>query len=311
MANRVLYSLKNLTHQCCHHILLPLLLYQDLVAGVSGDTIVTGGVGPKKAPKGLDMCPKLAISKWQSKHNEYAVDAQKFNHEYCVNGHKAMGKKPKSDAAIQMRTLPPGVLDLDYYTSVAKSFVGLNPISGNGSGFIYRETTDTAMDNAASFGNVPPSGGGRNNLCTCACEPSDSGVGCAGHAGINFRYGSLLWTDPITGAWTGQMQALQNIGSATDPVNLNFLGTDTRMFPGGPAVYNVACTQLGCSDQFAGVFRQYNGLVSCNAGLAEQVEDNSSCLVRCGDSGIYKQWLAYCSEDTDTSEETGFRGYGV
>jgi len=265
--------------------------------------------------KGPDLCPDLTISKWQSKHNTntYAVDAQKFNHEYCINGLEAIGKA-KTNEAIQKRTLPPGVLDLNYYTSVAKSFVGLNPISGNGSGFIYRESTATAMVNAASFGNVPSSGGGRNNLCTCACEPSDSGVGCAGHAGINFRYGSLLWTDPITGAWTGQMQALQNIGNDTDPVNLNFLGTDTRMFPGGPAVYNVACTQLGCSDQFAGVFRQYNDLVSCNAGLAEQVEDppiSSSCFVRCGDSGIYKDWLAYCSEETDTSEETGFRGYGV
>jgi hypothetical protein len=216
--------------------------------------------------------------------------------------------KKMSKKASKANPTPPGVLDLDYYTGVAKSFVGVNPISGDGSGFIYR-----TMD-AETFGDVPSSGGGRNNLCTCACEPSDSGVGCAGHAGINFRYGSLLWTDPITGAWTGQMQALQNVGTATEPVNLNFLGTDTRLFPGGPAVYNVACTQLGCSDLFAGVFRQYNDLVSCEAGLAEELvspADPTSCFVRCGDNGIYTDWLDYCKEATDTSDITGFRGYGM
>jgi hypothetical protein len=264
-----------------------------------------------------DMCPKLTISESQLKHNDYAVDAQKFNNGYCNIGLKAIEKAKTSedtDEAIQKLILPPGTLDLEYYTSVAKAFVGLNPISGDGSGFIYRESSDTAMDDLTSFGNVPPSGGGRNNLCTCACEPSDSGVGCAGHAGINFRYGTLLWTDPITGAWTGQIQALQNIGNATDPVNLNFLGTDTRLFPGGPAIYSVACTQQSCSDRFAGVFRQPNGVVSCNAGLAEQLQDPptaASCFTRCGDSGIYKEWLAYCSEETDTSKETGFSGYGV
>ena len=257
---------------------------------------------------GNDMCPKLAISKWQSKDNKYAVDAQKFNNKYCNIGLEAIEKAKTSedtDEAIQKLTLPPGTFDLEYYTSVAKAFVGLNPVSGDGSGFIYRDMTDT------SFGNVPSPGGGRNNLCTCACEPTDSGVGCAGHAGINFRYGSLLWTDPITGAWMGQMQALQNIGNDTDPVNLNFLGTDTRLFPGGPAVYNVACTHQSCSDQFAGVFRQPNGVVSCIAGLKEQAEDTTSCLTRCGGSGVYTDWLEYCSKDTDTSKETGFRGYGV
>jgi hypothetical protein len=291
--------------------ILALLL---MSSAASADMTIRKAKSFSKAEPDLpDLCPELAISKWQSKYNKYAADAQEFNHEYCINGLEAIGKgksKKGIDETSQDRTQPPGVLDIDYYTSVAKSFVGLNPISGNGSGFIYRESTATAMDNAASFGNVPSSGGGRNNLCTCACEPSDSGVGCAGHAGINFRYGSLLWTDPITGAWTGQMQALQNVGNATDPVNLNFLGTDTRMFPGGPAVYNVACTQLGCSDQFAGVFRQYNDHVSCEAGLAE-APLSSSCNIRCGDSGDYKEWLAYCSGDTDTSVETGFRGYGV
>ena len=262
--------------------------------------------------KGNDMCPKLAISERQSKDNKYAVDAQKFNNEYCNIGREAIEKAKTSedtDEAIQELTLIPGTVDLEYYTSVAKAFVGLNPISGDGFGFIYRDMTDPT-----SFGDVPSTNVGRNNLCTCACKPSDSGVGCAGHGAINLRYGSVLWTDPITGAWTGQLQALQNIGSDTDPVNLNFLGTDIRLFPGGPAVYNLACTHQGCSDQFAGVFRQANGVVSCSAGLLEQAQDPpiaSSCFTRCGDSGMYKEWLAYCSEETDTSKETGFSGYGV
>ena len=129
---------------------------------------------------GNDMCPKLAISERQSKGNKYAVDAQKFNNEYCNIGLEAIEKAKTSedtDEAIQKLTLPPGTFDLEYYTSVAKAFVGLNPISGDGSGFIYKDMTDPT-----SFGNVPSSGGGRNNLCTCACEPSDSSVGCAGHA---------------------------------------------------------------------------------------------------------------------------------
>jgi len=201
---------------------------------------------------------------------------------------------------------PKGVIDLDYYSEHANAFVGLNPVSGDGSGFIFRDSSLSSM-RGETFGNAPDSGGGRNNLCTCECKPSDSGVGCAGHAGINYRYGSLLWVDPLTNEWTGQTQALQAIPDA----ELNFVGTDTRFSPGGPAVYNVACTQQDCGGLFAGVFRQYNEAVSCNAALAEDEMLDSSCFVRCGNSGVYMKWLAYCKGDTDTSEETGFSGYGV
>lgn len=130
---------------------------------------------------------------------------------------------------------------------------------------------------------------------------------------INFWYGSLLWTDPITGAWTGQIQALQNIGNDTNPVNLNFLGTDTRLFPCDPVVYNVASTQQSCIHKFTGVFCQPNGVVSCSSGLAGQAQDPhiDSCFTRCGDSDMHKEWLTYCSEETDTSKEIGFSGYGM
>ena len=105
------------------------------------------GKKSKKSKKmnGNDMCPKLAISERQSKGNKYAVDAQKFNNEYCNIGLEAIEKAKTSedtDEAIQELTLIPGTVDLEYYTSVAKAFVRLNPISGDGSGFIYKDLTD-------------------------------------------------------------------------------------------------------------------------------------------------------------------------
>jgi len=216
------------------------------------------------------------------------------------------GKQPEEQKRKDKKErVPRGVIDLDRYSDVANKFVGLNPVSGEGSGFIFSESSGTSMKGEEGFGDVPESGGGRNNLCTCQCKPSDAGIGCAGHAGINFRYSSLLWVDPFTNRWTGQMQALQAV---TDG-ELNFLGTDTRLSPGGAAVYNVACTQQDCGDLFAGVFRQYNSRVSCKAALAEDEDDTSSCLVRCGDSGVYKEWLEYCRGNTDNSRETGFSGY--
>jgi len=200
-----------------------------------------------------------------------------------------------------------GVIDLDFYTKHANAFVGLNPLSGDGSVFIFQASSSSSMT-GETFGNVPDSGGGQNNICTCECKPSDSGIGCAGHAGTNYRYGSLLWVDPYSGKWTGQTQGLQTIPD----FEFNFVGTDTRFSPGGPIAYNVACTLQDCGGLFAGVFRQYNEAVSCTAALAEEGSmEPSSCSVQCGDSGVYKEWLAYCGEDTDTSEETGFSGYGM
>jgi len=202
-----------------------------------------------------------------------------------------------------------GVDDLEFYQKYANSFVGLNPVSGSGSGFIFRESSNSSMT-GATFGNIDNSGGARNNLCTCECKPSASGIGCAGHAGINYRYGSLLWIDPTTGAWTGQTQALQQLADTTK--ELNFLGTDTRFSGGGAAIYNVACTSQDCGGLFAGVFRQFNDAVSCKAGLAEEaLAESKSCFVRCGDTGVYKEWLEYCAADIDRSDDTGFSGYSV
>lgn len=182
--------------------------------------------------------------------------------------------------------------------------MGLNPVRGDGSGFIYRDSSGTSLK-GSTFGVQPSSGGGRNNLCTCECKASAAGVGCSGGGGINFRYGSLLSLE--RGSYTGQMQALQLLDDGTE---LNFLGTDTRAFPGGPATYAVACTQQGCGDAFAGNFRQPNGAVSCAAALAEDQTDPSACAYRCSAESAYSKWLEYCNAPTDTSKETGFHGWG-
>ena len=172
---------------------------------------------------------------------------QRQNVRRRAKGGKKKNKSKTSKSSKQKNKRPPGVIDYDFYNSVAKAFVGLNPVAGDGSCFIYGGETSMTGE---TFGNVPDSGGGRNNLCTCDCKPSDSGVGCAGHGGINFRYGSLLWIDPYSSEWTGQMQAYQ----AIPEFELNFLGADTRLYPGGPAVYNVACTLQDCGGAFASVY---------------------------------------------------------
>jgi hypothetical protein len=109
-------------------------------------------------------------------------------------------------------------------------------------------------------------------------------------------------------AWTGQMQALQVANTGEE---LNFLGGDQRLYPGGPAIYNVACTQAGCVDLFAGVFRRYNDEISCTKGLEDKEDATDfSCVIRCSERSIYADWLAYCVADTDESKATGFTGYG-
>lgn len=198
---------------------------------------------------------------------------------------------------------PVGIDDFEGYEAVAKAFVGLNPKLGTGSGFIIGDitATDFPIEN-------PASGGPRVNLCTCDCVPGDDGVGCVGWGGVAFRYSSLLWKDPITGAWTGQIQAYQQVGGPTN--ELHFQGTDTRISPGGHAIYNVACTDSECDGRFSGVFRQSNGPVSCLAGLAdEKAGGASSCAERCGNAATYTKWLEYCA-DGDDVDNLGFTGFG-
>jgi hypothetical protein len=74
-------------------------------------------------------------------------------------------------------TSPSGVNDLLFYQTVAPAFVGLNPVSGNGSGFLIRDLKNS------TFGTAPSSNTGRNHLCTCDCKPGADGVGCVGWGG--------------------------------------------------------------------------------------------------------------------------------
>ena len=88
-----------------------------------------------------------------------------------------------------------------------------------------------------------------------------------------------------------------------------FIGEDRRSGPGGRTVYSVGCTRGNCMDAFGGVFRQSNGANSCLTAMAE--DEESSCAFKCGDQGLFSDWLDYCNAATDTSAETGFTGYGV
>lgn len=208
-----------------------------------------------------------------------------------------------------------GTQDLKGYQKLAKAFIGLNPKTGDGSGFIVNDIKSN------TFGIAPESNTGRNNLCTCDCKAGADGIGCNGYAGIRFRYNSMLWMDPVTKAWNGQMEGWQPQTESTTGEfgeQFNFLGQDQRISPGGPAVYNVACTQADCGI-FSGTFRQSNGPVSCKAALAdEKVGTNSTdptsgttCYDRCvnkAKSTVYQEWLAYCKAGTE-DKESGFSGY--
>eukprot|EP00560_Eucampia_antarctica_P007998 CAMPEP_0197831744 /NCGR_PEP_ID=MMETSP1437-20131217/11878_1 /TAXON_ID=49252 ORGANISM="Eucampia antarctica, Strain CCMP1452" /NCGR_SAMPLE_ID=MMETSP1437 /ASSEMBLY_ACC=CAM_ASM_001096 /LENGTH=201 /DNA_ID=CAMNT_0043434793 /DNA_START=208 /DNA_END=813 /DNA_ORIENTATION=+ len=195
-----------------------------------------------------------------------------------------------------------GINDLAGYNKVANAFVGLNPKVGSGSGFVMKGDNDIKGN---TFGNMPESGGPRVDLCTCNCKAGDDGVGCAGWGGVAFKYSSLLWIDPSNGRWTGQIQAFQNVGDG-----LNFIGTDTRLYPGGPAIYNVACTSQDCSGEFSGVFRQANSEISCSAGIADKdAGAENGCSKRCASIDTYTQWIGYCMADKENTS-LGFSGYG-
>lgn len=205
-----------------------------------------------------------------------------------------------------------GIDDLAGYQMVAKAFVGLNPVNGDGSGFVIKTGNPGGNITSPDWPTgIPDSKTGRNNLCTCDCKAGPDGVGCVGWGGIAFRYSSMLWKDPKgSGMWEGQMQANQN-------GVLNFIGTDIREYPGGEVIYNVACTDNECAGILSGVFRQSNKAVSCAAGiedkvegekdLANEVEDSTTCWARCQNAPAYGEWVDYCEKDAE-DPTLGFRG---
>lgn len=204
------------------------------------------------------------------------------------------------------------------YAKVAKKFVGINPINGLGSGFALKDKDGYGV-RSAEFGNMKESGGPRVNMCTCDCVAGDDGVGCVGTAGVNFRYSNLLWVDPIDGkTWRGQQQGFQLVSDNGTDKELNYMGDDTRLFPGGPVIYNVACTSGACNGFFSGVFRQANHAVSCKTGIedkktydgamTEEADKQKTCYHRCTNSDTYKEWLQYCEADTEDTAK-GFFGY--
>jgi len=123
----------------------------------------------------------------------------------------------------------------------------------------------------------------------------------------------LLWTDPYTNRWDGQIQAteLKKFGSETTDTLLNFMGSDHRAYPGGHMVFNVACTTQDCNQKFSGVFRQGFTAVSCKDGLADKAaaqDGDMSCATRCGNADTYTEWLAYCEASVEDAS-LGFSGY--
>ena len=71
-------------------------------------------------------------------------------------------------------------------------------------------------------------------------------------------YNSLLWKNTGSNKWEGQMQAYQLKGSGA---NLNFIGGDLCLYPGGPAIYNMAYTDSLCEGALSRVFCQANSAV--------------------------------------------------
>mmetsp|Transcript_13708 Transcript_13708/g.29780 ORF Transcript_13708/g.29780 Transcript_13708/m.29780 type:complete len:222 (+) Transcript_13708:185-850(+) len=202
--------------------------------------------------------------------------------------------------------LPLGVNNIVGYAEVARKFVGLNPKNGDGSGFILRGENAITNTHFPLFN--PETGGPRVDLCTCDCVAGHDGVGCVGWGGVAFTYSSLFWMDPVVqNKWSGQIQAFQKV----DAGDLNFLGGDTALYPGGPRIYNVACTDQSCASLFSGVFRQANSAVSCQAGLEDKdANESNGCYQRCGNAETYTEWLAYCEADVEDTT-LGFSGHGM
>ncbi|EJK46557.1 hypothetical protein THAOC_34769 [Thalassiosira oceanica] len=220
---------------------------------------------------------------------------------------KGPPKPPKAEDLI-------GLNDEAGYAEVARKFVGLNPINGIGGGFIIGgdSPTNPAITSPEFPVDQPDTGGPRVSLCTCDCNPSPDGIGCVGWGGVAFRYSNMVWKDPVTGDWDGMMQAhqTQDIGEG-----LNFMGSDRRIYPGGPVIYSVSATDNMTHKTFSGNFRQSNERISCVAGLEDKARnessvDSSSCAHRCRNAETYTEWLDYCEAGRE-DKSLGFSGYGI
>jgi len=104
-----------------------------------------------------------------------------------------------------------------------------------------------------------------------------------------------------------------------DPPNnqFNFMGSDRRLYPGGPVIFAIAGTDDMTTNDLSGVFRQGHEAVSCHAGLRDYYKndngddpDRTTCAYRCRNTDTYTDWLDYCAAaEEDTS--LGFSGYDM
>jgi len=90
-------------------------------------------------------------------------------------------KSAKDPPEIEMEHLV-GIDDEAGYAEVVRMFVGINPLNGIGSGFPVVDGNEirngTPRITDPNFPNkAPDSNDGRNNMCTCDCNPSPDGIG--------------------------------------------------------------------------------------------------------------------------------------
>lgn len=101
------------------------------------------------------------------------------------------------------------------------------------------------------------------------------------------------------------------------PNEFNFLGSDRRIYPGGPVIFVIAGTDDMTTNDLSGVFRQGHDAVSCRAGLSDYFRndqgaevDTTTCAYRCRNADTYIEWLEYCAADEEDTS-LGFSGYDM
>ncbi|EJK46556.1 hypothetical protein THAOC_34768 [Thalassiosira oceanica] len=243
------------------------------------------------------------------------------------------------------------------YAEVARMFVGINPLIGIGSGFptsvttssraqsspsVIRRRTTAGITCAHAIANRLRTVSGKRLTIPPSLSSSSAhrlskiwfviisllSTRCVGWGGVQFRYSNMLWKDPVTGDWDGMMQGHQPRGV----IGLNFLGSDKRIYPGGPAIFALAATEDATDGDISGAFRQGHDAVSCRAGLSDYYINGQSaevdsrngqgadinyrdgqgatCAYRCRNSDTYMEWLDYCAADEEDTS-LGFSGYDM